>query len=308
MAFEDRPASWDSWNIDMYYEEHAYDVDGDTTVSPVTGGALYESVTVVKRFGRSVFTQEIRAWHAEPRVDFITHVDWREDATVLKTAFPLAINTDFATFDIQCGSLRRPTHRNTSWDAAKYEVCAQRWADLSEGDCGVSLLNDCKYGHDAQGSVLRLTLLKAGVAPDEKVDRGEHRFTYALYLHEGPCGAQTDRMAARLNHPLRLTCAAAPQEAYSLMSCDNPNVTIDAVKRSEAGDHSIIVHLHELGNTHANTRLQLGFPVEKCVLCTLMEEETAPAATDGKSVSLSFHPFEIKILRLWPARDTEVAQ
>ena len=97
MAFEDRPASWDSWNIDMYYEEHAYDVDGDTTVSPVTGGALYESVTVVKRFGRSVFTQEIRAWHAEPRVDFITHVDWREDATVLKTAFPLAINTDFAT-------------------------------------------------------------------------------------------------------------------------------------------------------------------------------------------------------------------
>ena len=308
MAFEDRPASWDSWNIDMYYEEHAYDVDGDTTVSPVTGGALYESVTVVKRFGRSVFTQEIRAWHAEPRVDFITHVDWREDATVLKTAFPLAINTDFATFDIQCGSLRRPTHRNTSWDAAKYEVCAQRWADLSEGDCGVSLLNDCKYGHDAQGSVLRLTLLKAGMAPDEKVDRGEHRFTYALYLHEGPCGAQTDRMAARLNHPLRLTCAAAPQEAYSLMSCDNPNVTIDAVKRSEAGDHSIIVHLHELGNTHANTRLQLGFPVEKCALCTLMEEETAPAATDGKSVSLSFHPFEIKILRLWPARDTEVAQ
>lgn len=164
------------------------------------------------------------------------------------------------------------------------------WADLSEGDCGVSLLNDCKYGHDAQGSVLRLTLLKAGMAPDEKVDRGEHRFTYALYLHEGPCGAQTDRMAARLNHPLRLTCAAAPQEAYSLMSCDNPNVTIDAVKRSEAGDHSIIVHLHELGNTHANTRLQLGFPVEKCALCTLMEEETASAATDGKSVSLSFHP------------------
>ena len=156
--------------------------------------------------------------------------------------------------------------------------------------------------------MLRLTLLKAGMAPDEKVDRGEHRFTYALYLHEGPCGAQTDRMAARLNHPLRLTCVAAPQEAYSLMSCDNPNVTIDAVKRSEAGDHSIIVHLHELGNTHANTRLQLGFPVEKCALCTLMEEETASAATDGKSVSLSFHPFEIKILRLWPARDTEVAQ
>ena len=111
----------------------------------------------------------------------------------------------------------------------------------------------------------------------------------------GPCGAQTDRMAARLNHPLRLACAAAPQEAYSLMSCDNPNVTIDAVKRSEAGDRSIIVHLHELGNTHANARLQLGFPVEKCALCTLMEEETAPAATDGKSVSLSVHPFEIKI-------------
>ena len=112
-------------------------------------------------------------------------------------------------------------------------------------------------------------------------------------------------MAARLNHPLRLTCVAAPQEAYSLMSCDNPNVTIDAVKRSEAGDHSIIVHLHELGNTHANTRLQLGFPVEKCALCTLMDTN-APGQSPPSL--LSFHPFEIKILRLWPARDTEVAQ
>ena len=90
-------------------------------------------------------------------------MDWREDATVLKVAFPVEINADFATFDIQCGSVRRPTHRNTSWDTARYEVCAHRWADLSEGDYGVSLLNDCKYGYDAQGHTLRLTLLKAGM-------------------------------------------------------------------------------------------------------------------------------------------------
>lgn len=300
MAFDDRPYKWDAWNIDMYYEEKKYSVNDNVTVSTVFSGPIFEGVRVEKRFGHSVFTQEIRAYHSFPRVDFITHVDWREDATVLKVAFPVDLNADFATFDIQCGSVRRPTHRNTSWDTARYEVCAHRWADISEGDYGVSLLNDCKYGYDVENSVLRLTLLKAGMSPDETIDRGEHDFTYAFFPHAGACGSATDKMAARLNRPLRTAWAAAPQPETSLLTLTNAAIAIDAVKASEEGDGWITVRLHEQGNTHARAILTASFAVEAVMACDLLEENRQPLPVADNGVALSLHPFEIKTLLLKP--------
>ncbi len=300
LAFDDRPYKWDAWNIDMYYEEKQYPVNGQVTVSGVLSGPVFESVRVEKRFGRSVFTQEIRVYHAIPRIDFVTHVDWHEDATVLKVAFPVEVNTDFATFDIQCGSVRRPTHRNTSWDKARYEVCAHRWADLSEGDYGVSLLNDCKYGCDVENHVLRLTLLKAGMTPDETIDRGEHVFTYALFPHSGACGAATNEMATRLNRPLRCAWAAKPQAETSLFTLSNPNIAIDAIKASEDGEGLIVVRMHEQGNTHAQATLTVGFAVDAAMTCNLLEENRQPLPITERRVELAFHPFEIQTLLLKP--------
>ncbi len=300
MAFDDRPYKWDAWNIDMYYEEKQYPVNGSVTVSAVISGPVFTGVRVEKRFGRSLFTQEIRAYHALPRVDFITHVDWHEDATVLKVAFPVDLNADFATFDIQCGSARRPNHRNTSWDAARYEVCAHRWADISEGDYGVSLLNDCKYGYDVESNVLRLTLLKAGMAPDETIDRGTHDFTYALFPHAGACGAATHAMAARLNRPLRAAWAAQPQPETSLLALSNENIAIDAVKASEEGDGWMAVRLHEQGNTHARATLTAGFAIETAQTCDLLEENRQSLPINDNGVALAFRPFEIKTLLLKP--------
>lgn len=299
-AFDDRPYHWDTWNIDMYYEEQQYPVNGDVTVFSPVSGPVFEGITVEKRFGRSRFRQEIRSYHAIPRVDFITHVDWREDATVLKVAFPVEINADFATFDIQCGSVRRPTHRNTSWDTARYEVCAHRWADLSEGDYGVSLLNDCKYGYDAQGHTLRLTLLKAGMAPDPSVDRGEHDFSYSLFPHAGACGASTNDMAARLNHPLDAVQAAETPAPGSLLTLTGADIAVDAVKAAEDGDGWIAVRMHEQGNTHAHAVLTAGFPLEAAAVCNLMEEQRAPLDVCDNAVTLDFRPFEIKTVLLKP--------
>lgn len=294
--YEDRPASWDTWNIDMYYEEHAYPVNECVSMSALSGGPLFSSVVVEKHFGRSVIRQEIRAWNEDARVEFITDVDWHEDACVLKAVFPLAIHADEAAFDIQCGSIRRPVHRNTSWDMAKYEVCAQRWADLSEGDYGVSLINDCKYGYSVEGGVLSLTLLKAGMAPDQQVDRGKHHFAYALYLHDGPCGVDTERQAAAFNRPLHVHAAAKPAAPFSLLRMDNPCIALDSLKKSEDGS-DVVIHLHEMGNTRAETRLDLGFAAEAVWQCDLLENAQEELAVCRNQINLIFRPFEIKILR-----------
>ena len=120
-----------------------------------------------------------------PRIDFVTRVHWQERQVLLKAAFPVDVRAAEATYEVQFGAITRPTHRNTSWEQEKFEVCGHRWVDLSEAGYGVSLLNDCKYGHDVQGNVLRLTLLRGTERPDPEADRGEHSFTYALLPHLG---------------------------------------------------------------------------------------------------------------------------
>src|SRR5205814_8119174 len=138
--------------------------------------------------------------HADiPRIDFPTRVDWRERQTLLKAAFPVTVNSPRATFDIQWGNVERPTHWNTSWDWARFETCAHKWIDLSEGDYGVSLLNDCKYGHDVRNNVMRISLLRSPTRPDPEADQGEHRFAYTLLPHRGSWDETTINAAYALN-------------------------------------------------------------------------------------------------------------
>lgn len=135
---------------------------------------------VVRRFGQgSLIEQHIRLTAGSARLDFETRVEWYEDHRFLKVAFPVNVLSPRATYEIQFGHTERPTHYNTSWDLARFEVCAQKWADLSEPGYGVALLNYGKYGHDIHGNVMRLSPLRAPTCPDPFADRGEHRFTYA---------------------------------------------------------------------------------------------------------------------------------
>ncbi|MDQ1517788.1 MAG: alpha-mannosidase, partial [Actinomycetota bacterium] len=187
---EDRPRDYDAWDVDRDYLDHVTDLAGDALTGPVEiaiveAGGLRGAVRFRRTFGASVIDQTMVLDAGSRRVDFVTDVDWHEDHKFLKVAFPVAVHAAAARFEIQFGHLARPTHANTAFEQARFEVCAQRWADLSEAGYGVALLNDSKYGYDVRGHTLRLSLLRAPTAPDPLCDRGRHRFTYALLPHDG---------------------------------------------------------------------------------------------------------------------------
>ena len=156
------------------------------------------------RFLDSIIKQDMIVYADKRRIDFKTEVDWKEEQILLKTAFPIDVRTTKANYEIQFGNVERNTHWNTSWDYAKFEVVGHKWADLSEGDYGVSLLNDSKYGYDIKDQTMRLTLIKSGVYPDPEADQGHHSFTYSLYPHGGSWfEAGTTKEAYELNYPVQ---------------------------------------------------------------------------------------------------------
>ena len=245
IAYEDRPLNFDAWDIDLYYEEKPYPLRDEQSaqIRVLEQGPVRATVEVERHFLSSRVTQRISLWRDSRRIDFATEIDWHERQTLLKAAFPVSINATRATYEIQFGSIERPTHRNTSWDWARFEVCAHKWADLSEGGYGVSLLNDSKYGHDIHDNVLRLTLLKSAVSPDPEADQGLHRFTYSLLPHVGDWrDAQTVHRAYELNVPVLLTPGFLPVEhseaaeteaaevTSSFVGADCPHVVIDTIK------------------------------------------------------------------------------
>jgi alpha-mannosidase len=211
------------------------------------------------------------------------------------------INARDATYDMAYGNMTRPTHRNTSLDEARFEVPAHKWMDLSEEGYGVSLLNDCKYGHEAHGNVMRLTLLKGPIYPDADSDMGEHTFTYCLYPHAGRWReARTVQLALNLNHP----CFTSPTGVVdtgskSWMSCRSDHVTLEAVKCSEDGQH-LIVRLAEQHGSRQPIELEFGRPIRRVWSCNLMEEIEQELRSDEQRVQVSIKPFEVVTLRILP--------
>src|SRR5690349_2572835 len=182
---EDNPVNYDAWDVDLTYLDSVVDLVDAESIEIVCDQPLRGEVRVVRRFGSSTISQVMRLDAASRRLELHTEVDWHEHHRFLKVAFPVDIRSSRATYEIQHGHLERPTVWNTSWDLARFEVCAQRWADLSETGYGVALLNDAKYGYDIHGNVMRLSLLRAPGWPDPEADRGVHRFAYALLPHVG---------------------------------------------------------------------------------------------------------------------------
>jgi alpha-mannosidase len=205
--------------------------------------------------------------------------------------------------------VQRPTHRNTSWDWARFETCAHKWADLSEGGYGVALLNDCKYGHDIHANVMRLSLLRSPTNPDPGADLGEQRFTYALLPHTNASGATADpywiaQRAYALNDPLIVAGGpAAPtaeprpgKAAFQLFDLPH-GVILETVKRAEDG-HGLILRLYECSRQRGRVTLRTGLPLQSAWVTNLLEENQEELAVDGNSISLDLRPFQILTLRL----------
>ncbi|MBM3464294.1 MAG: alpha-mannosidase, partial [Armatimonadetes bacterium] len=299
LAFEDRPMAWDAWDVDIFYQDKMYPWREMASLHVVERGPLRAGVEIrrVMAAGRqSEIRQRILLHRDVPRIDFQNRVDWRERQTLLKVAFPVAVNALRATYDIQFGNVERPTHWNTSWDWARFEVCAHKWADLSEGDYGVSLLSDCKYGWDIRGNVMRLTLLKGSVSPDPVADLGVHAFTYSLLPHAGDWRAgETVRHAYELNVPVRVAQGTGDASVrFSLFEVDAPNVILETVKKAEDGD-ALIVRLYEAYNQRGTATLRCGLPIASARRVNLMESD--PDGEDPllaeSALRFEYRPYEI---------------
>ncbi len=305
-AFEDRPLDWDAWDIDIFYEDKQWLADPAEHMTVAETGPLRVCLAIERTILRSRITQHIYLYRDSLRVDFKTSIDWQERHILLKVAFPVAILNSRATYEIQWGNVERPTHHNTSWDWARFETCAQKWVDLSEGNYGVSLLNDCKYGHDIHNGVIRLTALKGATFPDPTADLGLHHFTYSLLPHSGDWRNGTVPAAYALNYPLVVRSVQGgagddrSPDCRSLVSTSSKPVIIETVKRAEDGD-GLIVRLYEHERTRGLASLDAGFELSGAARCTLLEEDQATLEVIASRVCLEVSPYQICTIRLRPS-------
>ncbi len=298
-VFEDKPKSrHEAWDIDLYYLEKRKVVGDCAEVRLVEAGPLRAVVRFTWNYMNSSIVQSMVLYSHSRRIEFQTTVDWNEQRQLLKVAFPVNIRATEATYDIQFGNVKRPTHWNTSWDYARFETVGHQWADLSERGYGVSLLNDCKYGYDIKDHVMRLTLIKSALIPDPTADLGEHQFTYALYPHQGDWfEGETVQEAWCLNNPPSAVLGKPSVSKQSLFTVSAPNVFIDAVKLAEEGE-GLIIRLHEFACSRGCTDLSCGLPIAIWEETDLLEN-AIPGGSEGQGdIQFEIAPYEIKTFRL----------
>ncbi|MEU0804089.1 glycoside hydrolase family 38 C-terminal domain-containing protein [Streptomyces sp. NPDC005970] len=302
----DDPNLWSAWNIDPYYRDTVRDLDEAESVTLVDEGPLLASVRVERAYGASRFVQHVEVAAESRQVIVRNDIDWQERDTVLKAAWPLDVHADRESAEIQFGHVQRPTHENTSWDAARFELWAHRWVHVGERHWGAALLSDSTYGHDVgrdtredggTTTTVRLSLLRSPHSPDPQADRGRHSFSYALLAGTGIEGAIAGGYA--LNLPLR----PAPASARSLAGLDTTDVVVESVKLADDRSGDVVVRLYEACGGAVAARLRVGFPLAAAFDCDLLEvpaQQLTARPDDERAVDLRFRPFQIRTLRLRP--------
>lgn len=297
-AFEDRPMNWENWDIDIYYKNKMWEVNDISEARVIERGPVRYCIKVKRKFCDSLIEQYIYFYNNIPRVDFRNCAEWKEKNILLKVAFPVDINSSKASYEIQYGNIERSTHNNTSWDVAQFEVCAHKWADLSEGAYGVSLLNDCKYGYDIKDYTMRLTLIKSGTYPNPDADLGKHEFTYSIYPHKNTWKeASTEEMAYNLNVPMYAVVEdpheGILQNEMSLLKVDKSNCIVEVVKKAEASD-AVIVRLYEYKNMREKVEVIFSSDIESVYECDLLENKIGTVKNHNNKMNFEIMPYEIK--------------
>ena len=291
--FEDKPLDNDAWDIDIYYQQKMREVTDLVKWEVKECGSLRLVIGLMWKYMNTTIEQDMVLYAADRRIDFRTKVDFQERQQLLKAAFPVDIRTTYATYDIQYGNVRRPNHWNTSWDQARFESVGHRFADLSERNYGVALLNDCKYGYDVKGNLLRLSLLRSGKQPDHIQDVGEHVFTYSLLPHTGDIVSGGVVVSAHaLNNPMLICEGKEEKTEDTFMTIDNPQVEIDAVKKSEDGKY-LVVRFHDYAGSSQKVTVKPNFCFRSWSEGDLRERRIGEICGDDE-VTMTLHPYEIK--------------
>ena len=265
-------------------------------------GKLRASIAIKFKGEKFELDQIISLSEGSKRIDFHTTVDWNEDQKMLRVDFPVKIKSQQATFEIQYGHVKRNTHSNTSWDMAQFEVVAHKWADLSQPNYGVALINDCKYGHKIKDNVISLNLLRSPKSPDAEADIHEHEFSYALFPHAGDhLEGKVVQEAYQFNFPMKVLPFSGKlgggDSDYSGVRLNKDNVIIEALKKAEYSN-DLIIRMYESSGIDTDLELTCAENVDKAWSTNLMEENEERFEIQDGVMKLHFNPFEIHTLKL----------
>ena len=299
-AYEDKPMNYDNWDIDIYYTEKSWLVDDVRSMEWTEKGPVRATLRIERKFLHSTIVQNIRFYADSRNIDFDTWIDWKQHQVLLKAEFDFDLNANEATYDIQFGNLTRPTHDNTLWDVAKFEVCAHKWADISESGYGAAILNDCKYGYSAREGKMTLSLIKSGILPNPVTDQEEHTFTYALLPHMGSWReGHVPEAAYALNIPVRSVRVSAKGEGlagqYAAVSAGN--VALETVKQALDGEDTIL-RIYEYRNCRGPVTVTLADKAAHVWECDMLENPIRELETDGHSFTFTIKPYEVMTFRV----------
>ena len=300
-AYTDKPREWEAWDVDEAYEQEGEEISGVESVEVVERGPLRASVRVKRRWRDSTIQQTYRLLSGSRRLDMESYVDWHERRVLLRTLFPLAVRSHETTCETMFGAVRRPTHRNTAWDATRFEVSAHRFCDLSEPGYGVALLNDGKYGHSARGNVLGISLLRSPALPrPASPTRASITLPTRLFPHPGDwTTAGVAREALDLNAPLfpvEVREDALPR-GFSLVGAEGLELALGTLKLAEDGEAAIL-RLYEPHGARGECILRFARRVESVERTNLLEEPEGAVEVSDDAVRLRVRPFEVVTLRV----------
>lgn len=303
MTYEDKPHNFDAWDINNYYVEKSWEVDEISSIDVMEEGPVRGCIRITRPYLDSTIIQYLYFYQDLYQIDIRNEIDWKEKQILVRDYFPVDVHASEATYEIQYGNVKRPTHYNTSWDFAKFEVCAHKWLDISEDGYGISVLNDCKYGCSVHDGVIGLSMLKSAVYPNPEADKEHHTFWYSICPHQGDFReGDTVAKAYVFNNPYQaVTKQVAGKQlaaAYSWVTCDTENVLVEVVKQAE-DDTAVIVRCYECYNRRSNVSLHFDCPVELVSACNMLEHQENDMTVSNGTITFDMKPFEIKTFKLY---------
>jgi len=318
VIFDDKPLYWQAWDVEVYHLDSRKVLPSSLTRiverNPHRVSVLTETQISADSWIKTTISLSAAFAGQQSYIEMNAEVEWRESMRFLKVEFPVDVRNTEASYETAFGIVRRPTHYNTTWDMAKFEVCCHKFADLSEHGYGVSILNDSKYGFATCGNLMRLSLLRAPKAPDANADMGRHHIRWAILPHQGDLSSTTVRAAYNFNNPMKvlqtISPAAAAVNPLDIKLSGDPSLILDTVKRGEDDEdvsrgelpkrkgRSVILRIYDsLGGTSRGV-IETGLDVKGMWKTNVLEDDGEELKVEEGKVRIVLRPFEVATFRL----------